>query len=174
MPCFPGTTLSRIIAISCRRLASCSTLCRLNPNALYTTCIIIDLQQPSQECFPTIHTPKAMLKNSSCGPDTAIDGPGPSIKYTGCTKCFDALGLMKLPKIAPLLLPRDLANVVANDSSKLSMINKSGGISFTTFSLLHPGGISFGTRLIPGPATIVLSWVFNYFYGLGGPYLKTV
>ena len=70
MPCFPGTTLSRIIAISCRRLASCSTLCRLNPNALYTTCIIIDLQQPSQECFPTIHTPKAMLKNSSCGPDT--------------------------------------------------------------------------------------------------------
>ena len=37
MPCFPGTTLARLIAISCIRLDSCSILFCLSPKDLHTS-----------------------------------------------------------------------------------------------------------------------------------------
>ena len=73
---------------------------------------------------------KALLKNSSCDTDTAIDGPGPSIQYHGCPNIFDAIVLMKLFTMAPLVLPRALSTVVANNFSKLSITKgESGGLS---------------------------------------------
>ena len=83
MLCFPVTTISCLISTSCCRLDSCSTLICLNPKALHTSCIRIGLQQPSEKYFPPIHIPKSPLKNSSFGPETAIDGPSPSNEYTG-------------------------------------------------------------------------------------------
>ena len=117
--------------------------------------------ESTRKFFPPIHKAKALLKNSSCGPDTEIDGPGSSSKYTGCPNIFDALSLMKLSTMDPLVFPRDLSTVVANDVSKLSMINASGGVSFPTFYFLCPERKTFCAGFIPGPATIVLSWGVN-------------
>ena len=58
---------------------------------------------------------KSTLKKSSCGPDTAIDGPGPSRKYIGCPKIVYAIGLMNLSTMSPLMFPRSFSTVVAND-----------------------------------------------------------
>ena len=62
MLCFPGTTLSRIIATSCRRLDSRYNLFCLIPRALHTSCILIGMQHPSEKRFPSIHIPKVPLK----------------------------------------------------------------------------------------------------------------
>ena len=168
MPCFPGTTLACLIATSCHRLDSCSTMSCLNRKTLHTYCILIGIQKPSEECFPPIHILKAQLKNSSCRPDTAIDGPGPFREYTGCPNIVDDLYFMNFSTMDPLVLPRALSNMVVNYVSKLSIINASGGVSLPNFSFLCPGVTSFGTGFIPVPTTIVLSWVFNYFCGIGG------
>ena len=69
---------------------------------------------------------KALLKNTSCGPETAIDGPVPHNEYTRCPNIFDALGLMNLSTMDPLFFPRALFTVVANNVYKLSMINTYG------------------------------------------------
>ena len=82
---------------------------------------------------------KALLKNTSCGPETAIDGPVPHNEYTRCPNIFDALGLMNLSTMDPLVLTRALLTVEAKDVSKLSIINKSGRASFPNYSLLCPG-----------------------------------
>ena len=89
------------------------------------------------------------MKNSSCGPETAIDGPGPSNEYTGWPNIVDDIGLMNIYTMDPLALPRDLSTVVANDVSKLSMLNASGGGSFPTFSFLFPGRTTFGAGFTP-------------------------
>ena len=68
-----------------------------------------------------------MLKNASCVPYTAIDIPFKSNEYAGWTNIVDALGLMNLFEMAPLVLPLALSTVVSNDISKVSMINASGG-----------------------------------------------
>ena len=154
MPCFPGTTISFLIATSYRRIDSCSTLSCLNPKSLHISCILIGLQQPSEKCFPPIHIAKALLKNSPCGPDTAIDRPGTSSEYTRCPNIVYSLGLMKLSTMDPHVLPQSLSTVVANDVSKLSLINASGGGSFSVFSFLCPGRTIFCVRLIPGHTTI--------------------
>ena len=117
MPCFPVTTLSRLIDTSCCRIDSCSDLICLNPKAIHTSYIIIGLQHPYEKCLPPIHKAKALLKISSCGPDTTIDVPGPSSKYGGCPNIFYALGLMNLSTMAPLVFPRALSTVVANNFS---------------------------------------------------------
>ena len=78
MSCFPGTTLACLIATSFRRPDICSTLIRLNPKALHIFCILIGLHHPSEKYFPPIHKAKELLKNSSCGPETAIGGHVPS------------------------------------------------------------------------------------------------
>ena len=75
---------------------------------------------------------------------------------------------MNLSTIDRLVLQQALLAVVANGVSKLSIMNASGGVSFRIFYLLCPGGASFGFGFIPVPSTIVLSWGFNYFVGLGG------
>ena len=95
---------------------------------------------------------KITVENSSCGTETAVDGPGPPKEYIGWTNIVDALGLINLYTMDPLVLPLDLSNVVANDVSKLSMINTSGGGggSFPVFSLLCPGRINYGAGFIPG------------------------
>ena len=127
MPFFLGTTITRLIATSCLSLESCYNLRCLSPIALHTFYILIGLQHPSEKTFPPIHISKSLLKNSLCGPETSIDGPGPSSEYSGWTNHVDALGMIKLSIMDPLALPRDLSNVVANNISKLSMINASGG-----------------------------------------------
>ena len=80
----------------------------------------------------------------------------------------DAIFFMNLSTMALLELPQDLSTVVAKDVSKLSMINTSGGFSLPFFSLMFTGRKTFGAKLTPGPATIVLSWEFMSFCGLGG------
>ena len=75
---------------------------------------------------------------------------------------------MNLSKMDSLVLPQALYTVVASDVSKVSIINTYGEVSFPTFYLLCPGGTNFSASFIHGPATIVLSWVFNYLCGLGG------
>ena len=117
---------------------------------------------------------KNTVEHSSCGPETEIDGPGPSSEYIGCPNIFDVLGLMNLSTTDPLLFPRDLSTLVANDVSKLSMIKVFGGGSFPTFYFLYPGRKVFGTGFIPGPDTIVLSLEVNPFCGLRGMYFKNV
>ena len=72
------------------------------------------------------------------------------------------------------MLPRALSTVVANNVSKLFLSTHLGGGSFPTLSFLCPGGTNFGAGLIPAPATIVISWGFNYFYGIGGMQLKKI
>ena len=103
------------------------TLSCLNTKSLHTSCILIGLYHPTEKCFPPIHKARALLKKASCGPDTAIDVSGPSIEYTGRSKIVDALGLMNLSTMDPLVLPQALSTVMANNVSKLSMINTSGG-----------------------------------------------
>ena len=147
IPCFPGTTLARIIATSCLRLDSCSALSCLNPLALHTSCILIFLQHPSEKFFPLIYKEKALLKNSTCGPDTAIDGPGPSSKHTGCPNIVVNLGLMNLSTMAPLMFPRALPTVVANNVSKLSIINAFGGGLLPNFRFAVPYGNKFWCQL---------------------------
>ena len=137
--CFLGTTLACLMDTSCLRLGSRYTLSLLNPKDLYTSCILIGINHPSKKLFPPIHKAKVPLKNYSCVPDTAIDGPGTSIKYTECPKIVDALGLMKIYTMDQLVLPQALSTVGANNVSKLSMINASGGVSFQNFSLMCPG-----------------------------------
>ena len=168
MPCFPGTTLARIIATSCHRLEICSTIFCLSPRFLHTLCILIGLQHPS-DSPPPIHIPRALLKNYSCGTETKIDSPGPSSEYYGWPNIFYSLGLIILYTMDPLALPRALYTVAANYISKLSMINAFGGCSFPTFTLLCPGRTDFGAGFIPCPATIVLSWNKKSFCGIVGP-----
>ena len=110
---------------------------------------------------------KAPFQNPSCGPDTKIDGPGQSRKYTGFPNIVDALSLMNLSTMAPLVFPQDLSTVVAKDFSKLTMIDAYAGVSFPTFSLLCPGGTSFSEGFIPGLATICMSLGIKHFYGIG-------
>ena len=117
---------------------------------------------------------KSLLKNYSRGTEIAIDGTGPPREYNRWPKIVDDIGLMNLSKISPPVLPLALSTVVANDVSKLSMINVSGGIYFQDFSLLFPGGTNFGAKLVPVPETIILSWEFMLLCGLGSLYLKTV
>ena len=136
VPCFSVTALARLRAISFRRLGSFSALFFLSPKAIHTLCILIDLHHPSKKCFPPIHVPKSLLKNSLCKPDTAIDGPGPSMQYSGWPKIVDALGLINLFTMDPLALPQALSTLVANNVSKLSIINAFGEGSFPTFSLM--------------------------------------
>ena len=126
MPCFSGTTLAHIIATSCRILDRCSTLCGISSKSLHTLC---------KKCFPPIHIQKSLLEFSSCGPDTAINGPCPSIEYSRWPNIVDSLGLINLSTMAPLVLPRDLSTMVFNKVSKLSMINSSGGGVPSQFSI---------------------------------------
>ena len=105
MPFFPGTTLAHLIATSYCRLEIRSTIICFNPKALHTLCILIGLQHPSEICFPSIHIPNALLKNSSCGPGTSINGPRPSRKYAGWKNIVDALGFMNLYTMDTLELP---------------------------------------------------------------------
>ena len=67
MPCFPGTTLDRLIDTSCHRIEICSTILCLSPRALHDLFILIGLQLLSEKCFPPIHIPKAPLKNNHVG-----------------------------------------------------------------------------------------------------------
>ena len=108
-----------------------------------------------------------MLKNSSCGPETVINGSYPCSEYSGWENIVDAIGLLNLSTMDPLVLPRSLSTVVANDVSKLSMISTSGGSYLPKFYLLCSGITNFGDRFIPDSAILVLSWGFKYFYGLG-------
>ena len=87
----------------------------------------------------SIHIPNALLKIYSCGTDTAIDGPIPFSKYSGWDNTVDALGLMNLSAMDPLAFPRSLSTEVANNVSKLSMINADGGGFFAMFYLMFPG-----------------------------------
>ena len=103
--------------------------------------------------------PEITVEKCSCGPDTAIDAPGPSINYTGCSNFFDALGLMNLSTIAPLVLPRALSTVVANNVSKLYMINASGGGFLPNFIFVVPWGDQVWCR--------INSWPCQYCYILG-------
>ena len=137
--CFPGTALACLLDTSCHRIDSSSNLICINPKDLHTLCTLIGLQHPSETFFPLIHKAKVLLKNSSFGPDTAIDGPGPSSEYTGCPNIVDALVLMNLYTMNPLVFPKSLSTMMANDAYKLSMINASGGVYFPHFSLLYPG-----------------------------------
>ena len=130
MPCFTCTTLAHLIDTSCRRLDSCSTISCLNPKALHNLCILIGIQHPSEKCFPPIHKAKSSLKNTSCSPDTAIDSPGPPREYNGCPNIVDALDVMNLSTMDPLVFLQALSTVVANNVSKLSMINASGGFPY--------------------------------------------
>ena len=148
---FPGTNISFLIATSYRRIDSCSTLSCLNPKSLHISCILIGLQQPSEKCFPPIHIAKALLKNSPCGPDTAIDRPGTSSEYTRCPNIVYSLGLMKLSTMDPHVLPQFLSTVVANDVSKLSLINASGGGFFLSFLFSVPWENNFLCPLNPWP-----------------------
>ena len=70
---------------------------------------------------------------------------------------------MNLSKLDPLVLIQTLSNVVANNVSKLSMINDYGVGSFPVFYILCPGRTNFGADFIPGSATIVLTWYFKSF-----------
>ena len=65
---------------------------------------------------------KALLKNTSCGPETAIDGPVPHNEYTGRRNIVDNLGLMNLSTLDPLAFPQALSTVMANNVSKLSTV----------------------------------------------------
>ena len=156
IPYFPGTTLAHLVAAYCRRLESCSTLSCLSHKPPHTSCILTGLHHLSERCLPPIHLPKSPLKNSLCGPDTAIDGPGPSRKYSGWPNIVHAIGLMNLFKMAPLVFLLSPSTVVANNASKLSMINAYRVFFLPTFSLLCPGRTNFGDGLIPGLANIVL------------------
>ena len=52
MPCFPGISLARIIAIYIRKLDRCSNLFCLSPRSLNTFCIMIVLQLPTEKNPP--------------------------------------------------------------------------------------------------------------------------
>ena len=83
--------------------------------------------------FSTYPYPKITVEKLSYGPDTAINGPGPYIEYSGWLITIEALGLIKLSIMAPFCFHRALSTVVANDVYRLSMINVSGGVSIPTF-----------------------------------------
>ena len=84
------------------------------------------MHELSEKLFPPIHISKALLENSICGPYTATDGPVQSRKYTECPKIVDALGLMNVSTMNPLVFPRALSTVAAKNVSKLTMTNTSG------------------------------------------------
>ena len=134
MSCFPGTNLSRLIATSCCRLEICSNLWCLIPKALYTLCILIGMQHPSD--FSTYPHHERTVEKSSRGPEIAINRPGPSIKYTRWKKIIYVIGLINIYTMDLPVIPRYLSTVLANDIYKLSTRNTSGGISFPNFSLL--------------------------------------
>ena len=71
-------------------------------------------------------------------------------------------------------LPQALFTVLANDVSKLCMINASGGCSLPMIYLLCSGRTNLGAGFIPGWSTNVLTWGFKSFCGLGGLWLKTL
>ena len=143
MPCFPGTTLAHIIANSFRRIDSCSTLSYLNPKALHTSFILIGLYHKTEKCYPPIHKEKSLLKHFSCGPYIEMDSPGPSNEYNGWPNIVHALGLMNLSTMALLVLPQALYTVVADNVSKLSMINTSVGVP-SQYSI----GCSLGVQIL--------------------------
>ena len=149
MPCFISTTLVRLIATSCHRLDSCSTLFCLSPKALHNFCILIVLQRPYEK-NPPINIPKSLLKNSSCGHETAIYGPVSYIEYSGWPNIVDDIGLIKLSEIDSLALPQALSTVVAKDVSKLSMINASGGGFLPKFLFAVPWEKQISADFIPG------------------------
>ena len=77
---------------------------------------------------------KALLKNSSCKYRTAINGNGPYIEYYMWPKTVESMGLINISKIDPLVFTRYLYIWLANDVSKSSMINASGGVFLIKFT----------------------------------------
>ena len=76
--------------------------------------------------------------------------------------------MVNLSTMDPLVFILALTTVAANDVSKVSMIDVSGGVYFQIFFFLCPGRTNFGAVFILGPANIVMSWGFKSFYGIGG------
>ena len=111
-----------------------------------------------KKCLLSIHIPKALLDISSCGVDATINGPGPSRKYAVWKNIVNALGLMNLFTMAVLALPQALSTVVANDVSKLTMINASGGTYLPTF---------FCCSLVEHIFFQIHPWPCHYCYILG-------
>ena len=105
MPYFTGITIARLIATSWLRLEICSTIFCLSSKALRTSCKLIGLYIPYEMFLLPIHMPKALLKNSSCEPDTEIYGPGPSKGYNGRPNIFLYIGLKKLFTMSPFEFP---------------------------------------------------------------------
>ena len=77
----------------------------------------------------TYSYPKITAEKSACDPDTAINVLGPYIEYSRWENIFVDIGFIDLSKIDPLELPLDLSTAVANEISKLSIINISEGLS---------------------------------------------
>ena len=150
MPCFPDTTLARLIATSCHRLDSCYTIICLNPKDIHNSYSLIGLQQPPEKRFPPIHILKSLLKNPSCAPETAIYGHGPSNEYIGWPNIVDDIDFMNLSTMDPLVLPQVLSTMVANNVSKLSTINVSGEGVTSQFSLWCVLGKTIVPGFIPG------------------------
>ena len=169
MPCFTGITISRLISALCLIIYRCYTLCYLSPKAVHTSCILIGLQQPPEKYFPPIYTPKELLKQSSCVPKITINGPCLYIEYMGWPNIVDALGLMNLPTMDPLAFHQASYILVANNVSKLSIINVYGEGFLFNFIFTVPWENIFWCGLNPWPCCycyVLGLQVFLWYWGL--------
>ena len=73
----------------------------------------------------------------------------------------------------PLVFPRSLSIGLANDVSKLYMINASGRLSFLNYSLGSPGITNVGVVQTLGPVVIIQYVDSKYFSGIRDDWLKT-
>ena len=169
MPYFPGTTISHIIAISCRRLDICSNICCLIPRALHILWILIGLKHPSEKFFPPSYIPKALFKNSSCGPDTAINWTWTIQRIFWVDKhCWWYRSDEPLHN-GSTCVPTSLIHYGGQRCFQVIHYQLIWGVSFPNFSFLFPGRKYFGAKLNPGPTTNVLYWDFTSSCDIGYP-----
>ena len=97
--------------------------------------------------FPPVNIQKTLTEKSSCGTDADINGPGPYRYYNIYPDIVEDMSLIIIYKMPPLALPWVLYTVVANDVSKLSMINTSGDFTLPTPTICSSGSMKIWCQL---------------------------
>ena len=169
IPCFPYTTLARLISIFLQRLYSSFTLCYNSPTDLQIHCILIGLQHPHDRCFTPMNILKELPKNYECGPDTYISVTGPSIKVCWVYTYLRGSGFEKYLHNVSTCIPTIPVHWFFQWCFQVVHDQQIQGFSLPTYPQSSSRSKNVGVGLTPGPATIDLSLNFKLFYGFGVP-----
>ena len=168
MPCFPGLTTAHLIAALCLIIDRCFNLCFLIPIALYTSWILIGLHQPSENVFHLSISWNNRWKLLMCSGDRnwrplTIQRLFRMAKYCQLSRFDEPLHNVYT------WVPTSLIHCGGKQCFQvIHDENNRGGFPYQILFIV-PWEKKTGYGSTPGPATIVLSLEFKYFYVIGGP-----